>query len=277
MPAVDPDTQPRREITTETVPQNSRSGIAELIRRLSEAEARLQSQERERDAEAEMMGTLLGQLGERDRKIKAMAARMAADEERVRALEEALQRTSADGESLRGLGEALERASEFAERVEGLEFAVEKASTFFHRVLTKLHSELEEQESDLPELLATMVMTLDETRQATELSLKKVEEQRAAMASLRNYDVDEGLAGTLERGRAVAVGTEPVDSAISRVVERLREIERRERELDQQRDALINESRDLLGDVHALHATMGRFAEAPRSKAKRPGQPPKRR
>ena len=71
---------------------------------------------------------------------------------------------------------------------------------------------------------------------------------------------------------------EPVDSAITKVSHRLLEIERRERELDQQRDALITETESLHGDVHALHATMASFAEPQRSKPRRPaGQPPNRR
>lgn len=229
-------------------------GVAELLRRLGELEAKLATSETDRAGDAELIGNLLGELAERDRRIGALEQRAVEDETRRVDLEMELtmveSRTSLDGDRTRLLETALRRTDGlFAELL---------------RRLSDAHGG-DENLSSLHDLLAVTMGTLDFSRTIAAESAKKLDEGRMAMHNIGARDAEHGLAQTLGRANVVLEVSGPLDKTIARIVGRLREIERRERDLGDLRSTLLTEAGELVFEVQQLRDAMGNLARRPGS------------
>ncbi|MBI2395877.1 MAG: hypothetical protein HYV09_40310 [Deltaproteobacteria bacterium] len=247
-------TPAQEEVLVSTSPPKP-TGVAELLRRLGELESKLESSEREHASDAELVGNLLAEVAERDRRLRALAAQAEADGDRIRALEIASQ--SFESSDVQPLEEALSRDEAlFAELL---------------RRLAARHGNDRDVPSELHDLLAATLGALDAARVATGETNTKVAEIRAAIRG--GPEVDRALGQTLARGEEAAAALGPVDRAIARVVERLRDIERQERELEDSRTRLLEDAAQLIETVRGLGAALGRAvtpAERPRPPRRRP-------
>jgi chromosome segregation ATPase len=223
-------------------------GVAELVRRLGEAESKLHESERDRAADAELIGNLLAEIAERDRRLKSLDGRMSDDEAKIRELEDAVDRLSRDT----GAGD----------RARDLELALRRTQAVFGELLHRLSSAHggDSDLSTLHDLLAVTLGALDLTRSFTSEDSRKLDELRAAMANVGQTDVEHSLTVTLDRTRDVLDKTAPVDHSIARIIDRLRDIERREREVGDLRSELLGEAGELLGDVQGLRDSVGVLA-----------------
>ena len=238
-------------------------GVAELLRRLGEAESKLQSSERDRAADAELIGNLLAEVAERDRRLKGLDARVVDDEARIRELEDSVARLSVDS----GAGD----------RARELELALRRTEAVFGELLGRLAREHggDADLSTLHDLLAVTLGALDLTRSTASDDMRKLEETSAAMANVGQKQVERDLNVTLDRTRAVLDKSGPVDRSIARIVDRLRDIERHEREVGALREALLAEAGELLADVQQLRDTVGVLATTGEQAAPR-RRPPSR-
>jgi hypothetical protein len=244
-------------------------GVSELVRRLGEAESRLQESERDRAADAELIGNLLAEVAERDRRLKTMQTRAVDDEARIRELEDSVARLSVDS----GAGD----------RARDLEQALRRTEAVFGELLHRLAGAhgAEGDVSKLHDLLAVTLGALDLARTFAAEDVRKLEETRAAMGNVGQREVERGLAVTIERTEDVLTKSGPVDRSLARVVDRLREIERREREVGDLRTALLEEAGELLADVQQLRDSVGVLATtgegAPPPRRRPPSKLPTRR
>ena len=229
-------------------------GVAELLRRLGALEAKLQTSEGDRAADAELIGNLLGELADRDRRIKALEERAIEDETRRVDLETELamveSRTTFDGDRTRVLENALRRSDGlFGDLLRRLSDAHGGDTDF----------------SSLHDLLAVTMSTLDFSRTVTSETAKKLDDTRVTMGNINARDAEQGLAARLGRANAVLEVSVPLDRTIARVVERLRELERRERDLGELRSELLTEAGELVFEVQQLRDAMGNLARRPGS------------
>jgi hypothetical protein len=229
-------------------------GVAELVRRLGEAESKLQSSERDRAADAELIGNLLGELGERDRRIKALEQRAIDDETRRVELETEL-----------AMAESHPQVDD--ERTRELEEALKRTDALFAELLRRLSDAHggDVDVSQLHDLLAVTLSTLDLTRTFTSETKQKLEETRAAMGNVGAREAAAGLGETVARARGVLDVSVPLDRSIARVVDRLRDIEKRERELGELRGDLLHDAGELVFEVQQLRDAMGNLARRPGS------------
>lgn len=245
-------------------------GVAELVRRLGEVEGKLQASERDRAADAELIGNLLGEISDRERRIKALEARAVDDDARRVELEAELaliaSRTSIDGDRSRILEDALNRTDGlFAELL---------------RRLSEAHGG-DADVSQLHDLLAVTLGALDLTRTITAETALKLERTRDAMGNVGAREAERAIGETCGRAREALDVSVPLDRSIARVVDRLREIERRERELGELRGDLLTDAGELVFEVQQLRDAMGNLARRPGSipRMRRPPSklPPRRR
>lgn len=231
--------QPNREAAAPPKPM----GVAELVRRLAETESRLQNVDRDRAADAELIGNLLAEVADRDRRLRQLEAQAGEQAARTRELEETLARAH-------GVFDEVLRALRDEHRPNG------------------------EAVSDLHELLAVSVGALELTRGTASSAARKIEDARLAIRA--PADVEAALDATLGKARRARDGVEPVDRAIAQVVDRLRDLEHRERELGELRDALQSDARALVEGVTSLRTWMEPFAgDEPRpSPRKKPSRLP---
>jgi chromosome segregation ATPase len=242
-------------------------GVSELVRRLGEAESRLQDTERDRAADAELIGNLLGEVAERDRRLKALQTRAVDDEARIRELEDSVARLSVDN----GAGD----------RARDLELALRRTEAVFGELLDRLATAhgADGDVSELHDLLAVTLGALDLTRTFAAEDARKLEDTRAAMGNAGQREVERALSVTIDKTEDVLAKSGPVDRSLARVVDRLREIERRERELGDLRAALLDEAGALLADVQQLRDSLGALATTGAGAARRrpPSKLPTRR
>ncbi len=233
------------------VPQRS-VGVAELVRRLGEAESKLQAVEKDRAADAELIGNLLGELADRDRRIKALDQRALDDEVKLVDLETELAMVES-------------RTSAVDDRTRELEEALRRSDTVFAELLRRLNAAHggDADLSELHDLLAVTLGTLDLARAITAETARKLDETKSAMTGVGARDAERGLGETFRRAETAVALTMPVDRAIARMVDRLREVERRERELGALRTTLLTDAADLIAEVQALRDAMGNLARRP--------------
>jgi hypothetical protein len=157
--------------------------------------------------------------------------------------------------------------------VRGLEARVAHDEAVFTELLRRLSEKngtAEPIPSELHELLAVTLAALDVTRTTTGAVNTKVE--RILLAIRGGPEAERGLVATLTRGQAAESAVAPVDRSITRVVERLRDIERRERELSLVRDELLDDAALLIAQVRRLAGALG-VAATPAERTR----PPQRR
>lgn len=244
------------------VPQRS-VGVAELVRRLGEAESRLQAVEKDRAADAELIGNLLGELADRDRRIKALDQRALDDEAKLVDLETELAMVES-------------RTSAGDDRSRELEAALRRSDTVFAELLRRLNAAHggDTDLSQLHDLLAVTLGTLDLARAITTETARKLDETKSAMTNIGARDAERGLGQTLVRAETAVALTMPVDRAIARMVDRLRDVERRERELGELRGSLLTDAADLIAEVQELRDAMGNLARRPGGSIPRMRKPP---
>jgi chromosome segregation ATPase len=233
------------------VPQRS-VGVAELVRRLGEAESKLQAVEKDRAADAELIGNLLGELADRDRRIKALDQRALDDEAKLVDLETQLAMVES-------------RTSAVDDRTQELESALRRTDSMFAELLRRLNAAHggDTDLSQLHDLLAVTLGTLDITRAITSETARKLDETKSAMGNIGAREAERGLAQTLQRAEAAVALTMPVDRAIARMVDRLRDVERRERELGDLRGGLLEDASMLIAEVQQLRDGMGNLSRRP--------------
>lgn len=226
-------------------------GVAQLAARsatkLAELEAKLASSERDRAADAELIGNLLAEIAERDRRIRSLEAELEANADRILALE---------------VADASHLSTD--ERVSALEQAVARDDAVFAEVLRRLSAKngtADPLPSELHDLLAATLSAIELTRTMTGATNDQVEQMLLAVHD--GPDVERGLAATLKRGQRAEAAAAPADHSVARVVDRLREIERRERELAGLRERLLDDAATLVGDVRALGDAVGNAARPP--------------
>lgn len=234
------------------IPQRA-VGVAELLRRLGEAESKLATSEKDHAADAELIGNLLGELGERDRRIRDLEQRALDEESRRVELETELA--------------TLSRASNERDRTRALEAALRRTDGLFAELLQRLSAAHggDTDVSQLHDLLAVTLTTLDFSRTITAETAKKLDDTQAAISNMGARDAARGIGETLGRARTVLDASLPLDRTIARVIDRLREIEKRERELGELRTELLNEASHLVAEVQQLRDAMGNLARRPTS------------
>lgn len=243
-------------------------GVAELLRRLSVAEAKLQASEKDHAADAELIGNLLGEIADRDRRIKGLEQREIEREAQLVELETQLTTVAS-------------RSSMVDDRTRELETALRRTDGLFAELLHRLN-ESHGGESDLSELhdlLAVTLGTLDLTRTIGAENARKLDEVRTAMSNVGARDVERALGATHARAQHVLDVSVPLDRAIARVVDRLRDIEHRERDLNDLRGELLSEAGALILEVQSLRDAMGNLAKRPGSipRIGKPARSPPRR
>lgn len=226
-----PPTQPERRLVASDRPVKKEAlpramAVSDLLRRLSEAESKLAQKDREHAADAELIGSLLGEVAERDRRLRDLETRSETGAKRTRELETTVARTRAVFE------EMLRRLRDSGGQADGT--------------------------SELHDLLAVTLAALDVTRTTTAESVRRIERTRDALSPLAR-DVEDSFAESLSRARIAHDGAGPADRLVARIIDRLRDIERRERELVGERDALMVDVDSLLEAVRDLHGDVGRL------------------
>jgi chromosome segregation ATPase len=202
-------------------------GLAELLRRLASLEAKLGERDREREDDAETIGGLLAEVADRDRRLLAAETRAAS------------------------LVSTLARADAIFEQI----VAHYEGSGPSRTAL-----------DDLRALIAVTLAAVDATRSSVGENVRALEEARLAATTLRSPSAADRIEGNLARARRAQGETAPVDRGVAKVADRLRELDRRERELAVVRAGLFDDARALLGGVEGLRDALEKCAEPPRKK-----------
>ncbi len=218
------------------------AGPRDLMRKLLDLEAKLRETEHDRESDAELIGNLLGEIGDRDRRLRTLEAQLEAEADRVRALEIADASQVNTDDRVRALEETV--------AIDDVLFA-----EFLHR-LSERAGTANSIPSELHDLLAVTLSALELARTTTGATNDGIEQIRLAVRG--GAEVDAGLADSLLRGEQAELAIGPVDRAVSRLVDSLRELERRERELSVLRDELLDDAARLIGDVRNLGNALGR-------------------
>lgn len=247
IPRVRPKVQEEVLVPLGAVARPNAVGVADLVKKLGELEKRLHESEQDRAADAELIGNMLAEIGDRDRRLRSLEAQLEAEGDRVRALE---------------IADASTLGSD--ERVAALENALALYDGVFGEVLRRLSHEFGNAEpipSELHDLLAVTLASLDVTRAMTGATNEKVEQILLAVHG--GPEVERGLLATLRRTQAAEDSVSPVDRAVAKVIDRLRDIERRERELAILREGLLEDATKLVAGVRALSTALGQASLPP--------------